>query len=224
MKRRRVGLDIDGVLLQARPLKFLQFCRDQFGWKVDIEAFNQTHDWELAIPERKGIEVGEVFAQYLIQHPESQTGIPGARAFLEEFSELCEYHLITARQSMLAKPTLDALVREYPGVRFLSITWDAGGIKGINIRALELIFYAEDSASEIVAIVQHPDVSGSIVHFPNPWLRFLSIEHPQVHQLEACKQLLDCAALTPDCYPTLQENAWQEAGRHLKTLLRNGHL
>lgn len=212
MKKLKVGVDIDGVLIDMDPKTFLNFAKEKFGWKVNYEVFRQTHSWKKAT----GVESSDVFTPvlraYFEQVENSQHPIEGAHDALRKISEQAEIHIITARFELIRDITEEYLQKFLPDVSYNELHTENWENKAGKVKDLDLDYYVDDSMTEISIILEDTSLRTQIIPFPgfhgmqSGWD---AIQDERIHWLPVWEEL-KVGNISKEAQSQIHKRAWEQ--------------
>lgn len=165
-KKIKIGIDIDGVLIDTNYQAFLGYCEKKLSWKIDYERFSQTHSWVFATGKSEP-EITSAFYHYLSDTEHSQKPIEGARKALQKLSDIADIYLITARFEDLRATTANFLNEHLGGILYKEISMSNVEKKAQRIREFNLDYFIDDSFREVSMILQDATVRTKIIPFPS---------------------------------------------------------
>lgn len=209
-RRLRIGIDIDGVLIDTDPKDFLDFCEKELGWNVNYEVYMDTHSWLTATGQASDRAIGEAFEQFVIQVEESQKPIDGAHDSLKNIAKVADMYLITARAGILRQVTEEFMGAHLPDVTYHGLSMDNFEKKSGQILDFGVDFYIDDSYREISLILQNGAVNTKIIPFPafHGAHRWDEVEDDRVHWLSVWDDVEH--GLPGDLQVSIRKKAWEE--------------
>lgn len=210
VERPRIGVDIDGVLIDMDPKAFLGFCERELGWSVDYKAFEETHAWYKATGITSDEEISKAFERFIHEVEDSQQPIEGAHDALKKIGANADIYLITARTGIMRRITEEFLERYLPDVRYAEISMGNLQGKAQKIIDFDVDYYIDDSYREISAILEHNTVTTTVIPFPpfHSFKRWHTIKDPRVHWLRVWEEIADGMDMTQ--HPEIRKKAWEE--------------
>ncbi len=165
--RLKIGVDIDGVLIDMDPKKYLEFCAKEFGWNTNYEIYAHTHSWPQATGQAEEAVISQAWGKYLETVEDAQSPIEGAHSALRELGEIADIYLITARSSSQLKATEDVLRKHLPDVRYVELSMGNVLNKIQPVMDFGIDYYIDDSYREIVLMLQNKEITTKIIPFPS---------------------------------------------------------
>jgi len=209
-ERLQVGVDIDGVLVDTDPEKYLRFCEKEFGWQTDYETYKKTHSWHLATGQNSDEMIGETFKRFIINVEQSQKPIEGAHAALKKLGRITDIYLITARTGMLRQVTEKFIQAHLPDVPYHELSMGNLGKKEQRIVDFKLDYFIDDSYREILHILSNQILSTTIIPFPTFYgtQRWKNIKDERIHWLSVWKEITH--NLNTERQSNIRRRAWEE--------------
>ncbi len=165
--RFKIGVDIDGVLIDMDPKKYLEFCAREFGWKTNYEIYAQTHSWSDATGQSDEAVISNAWGKYLETVEDAQTPIEGAHAALKELAKIADIYLITARSNSQLEATEEILRKHLPDVQYIELSMGNVLNKIQPIMDFGVDYYIDDSYREILLMLQNKEIKTRIIPFPS---------------------------------------------------------
>jgi uncharacterized HAD superfamily protein len=165
--RLKIGVDIDGVLIDMDPKKYLEFCAKEFGWKTDYEVYAQTHSWPQATGQTEEAVISHAWGTYLETIEDAQSPIEGAHDALRELGKTADIYLITARSNSQLKATEEVIRKHLPDVQYIELSMGNVLNKIQPVIDFGIDYYIDDSYREIVLILQNKEIATKIIPFPS---------------------------------------------------------
>lgn len=207
--RLKIGVDIDGVLIDSDVYEWMNFCERQFGWDIDYEIFKETHSLLQAVQKTRP-EMSRAFEQFIDQVEEAQKPVQGAHDALKKLGKMADIFLITARGGTVRDVTEKFLREHLSDVRFQEISMDNLEGKVKQIISFGIDYFIDDSYREVSLILQNHSVSTKIIPFPgfHGMDRWGEVNDTRIHWLKAWEAIED--GLAPEYHPEIRKAAWEE--------------
>ncbi len=217
-QRLKIGVDIDGVLIDTDPRAYLEFCEKELGWNIDYKAFEETHAFYRATGVTSHEEISAAFERFIHETENAQGPIDGAHDALKALQKHADIYLITARTGMMRKITEDFLQEHLPDVQYMEISMGNVNGKAPQIINFGVDYYIDDSYREIAAILEDSTVTTKIIPFPpfHSFQRWNSIRDDRIHWLDVWKKIP--ADLDMSKHPEIRKRAWEEIVSHILPL------
>ena len=167
LNRLKIGVDIDGVLIDMDPKKYLEFCAKEFGWNTNYEIYAQTHSWSQATGQTDEAAISHAWGQYLETIEDAQSPIEGAHDALLELGKTADIYLITARSNSQLKATEEVLRKHLPDVQYIELSMGNVLNKIQPVIDFGIGYYIDDSYREIVLILQNKEITTKVIPFPS---------------------------------------------------------
>src|SRR3989344_539673 len=208
--RLKVGVDIDGVLVDTDASAYLRFCEKELGWKINYELFASTHSWRDAAGQHEQEAIGNSFEQFLASVEAAQQPIDGAHDALKRIGTVADIFLITARTKTVRRATEKFLQTHLPDIRYHEISMENLDNKAQRIIDFGIHFFIDDSYREISRILQHQDVRTKIIPFPafHGAPNWQGLQDDRIHWLSAWENYRTDASLLQQA--AIRKNAWEE--------------
>lgn len=209
-RRLKIGVDIDGVLIDTDARAYLEFCESELGWEADYKIYEKTHSWFQATKQDSSEVLARGFERFITEVEKSQHPIDGAHDALKKLGEIADIYLITARAGMLRQVTETFLKKHLPDVHYHELSMDNVENKTPSIINFGIDYYIDDSYREISLILQDKTVETIVIPFPAfhgvpEWetisdqrMRWLSVWDTINHNIDTNHQ------------PTIRKKAWEE--------------
>lgn len=206
----KVGIDIDGVLIDIEPKIFLEFCKKEQGWNTSYEVFTSTHSWQAATGGKTDLEIGKAFEKFMIQAEVSQKIIEGAHTALKQIGQIAHLYLITARVGALREVTEEFIKTHLLDVNFQEISMDNMDNKAARIIDFDLDYYIDDSHREIKFILKHSHIKTTLIPFPSfhSDYNWNDVDDERIHWLSAWRDVRPTAEEALQA--ATRKKAWQE--------------
>lgn len=210
LKRIKIGIDIDGVLIDMDPEKYLEFCAKQLGWKTNYEIYTQTHSWSQATGQNEEAVISHAWGQYLETVEDAQSPIEGANTTLKELGENADIYLITARSNSQLEATEEVLRKHLPDVQYIELSMGNVLKKIQPIMDFGLDYYIDDSYREILLMLQNKEIKTIIIPFPSfhATNRWDGLEDSRLIWLAAWDDVEQ--GLSPAKRSAVYKKAWEE--------------
>lgn len=220
-KKIRIGIDIDGVLIDTNYHAFLEYCEKKLGWKISYEKFSQTHSWDAATGKSES-EITSAFYHYLSDTEHSQKPIEGAYKALQKLGEIADIYLITARFEDLRETTTNFLNEHLGEILYKEISMSNTEKKAQRIREFNLDYFIDDSFREVSAILQDTTIKTKIIPFPSfhgqpDWSELKN--DPRIIWLQVWRVITN--KLTAGLQAEIHKKAWEEIVEEIVSPLRN---
>lgn len=210
-KRLKIGIDIDGVLIDTDQEAYLRHCKEDLGWDIDFKVFFETHSWYKATKDKKTTEeLGHAFEQYIADIEDSQHPIDGAHDALKTLSEVADLYLITARRGVLRSITEEFLQEHLPDIRYQEVSMDNIEAKARRVIEFGVDYYIDDSFREISLILRDRSVDTVVIPFPafHGVHKWQELQDSRMHWLSVWDEVKDGMSATQ--HPEIRKKAWEE--------------
>lgn len=208
--RLKVGVDIDGVLIDSNEYAYLNFLEKKLGWNIDYAVFQQTHSWYQATGQNSSAVLGDAFGQFLIEVENAQKPIDGAHDALKKLSSVADIFLVTARVGALRGITEDFLQTHLRDIRYHEISMDNVENKAPRVISFDLDYYIDDSHREISLILADSSISTNIIPFPSfhGRQRWRGMSDKRIYWLSVWNEIQDGIDISR--HPEIRRAAWKE--------------
>ncbi|MCE9643136.1 MAG: hypothetical protein K8Q97_02295 [Candidatus Andersenbacteria bacterium] len=166
-KRLKVGVDIDGVLIDMDPKHYLDFCAREFGWNTSYAVYAQTHSWQQATGQSDSSVMSRAWGVYIEAIEDAQFPIEGAHDALREIGRIADIYLITARASSQLEATERAIRKHLPDIQYIELSMNNLQNKIQPILDFGIDYYIDDSYREISELAKHEDIKTILIPFPS---------------------------------------------------------
>ena len=206
----KIGVDIDGVLIDTDTKGYLDFCREKLGWQTDYESFRKTHSWFVGTGQTNLSVMTKAMLRFISEVEGSQKPIEGAHKALKQLSEIADIYLITSRGGLIREVTEACLAQHLPDMPYKELSMDNTNKKTDSIITFGVDYYIDDSLWEISEILKNKSVATTIIPFPafHGVPKWEEINDPRIHLLSIWKEIKDDTEATR--YPELRQKAWKE--------------
>lgn len=208
--RLKVGVDIDGVLINTDSIAYLKFCEQELGWDIDYEVFAKTHSWSKSTGQKSREAIVTAVTAFYGNDEKAQEAIEGAHNALKQISAIADIFLITARMKELRTATENFLAVHLPDVSYQEVSMENSKGKGKRLIDFKIDYFIDDSYEEISSILQEKNIPTILIPFPgfhgNPDWHALVDE--RIHWLSAWEGLRH--DLAPEQQKDIHRQAWEE--------------
>lgn len=185
MKRKRVGVDLDDVLLDLNTA-LAAFTNRAYGTSLrreDIHTFNLHEVWGCTRQEARR-RIAEFY-----DSPEHALMIPidGAQEALEMIASFADTFIITARPEWTRGGTEELLTRHYPSL-VSAVTYTNHGTKAEVCRTLGVHVFVDDAPHNVDEVA--PVVETALL-FDAPWNRGYTPAHANLRRVHSWIQALE---------------------------------
>jgi len=161
----KVGVDIDGVLVNTDNIAYLNYCETVLGWNIDYPEFKRSHSWP-ASTGKTSDDMSKAFRGFLLTNDQNQKPVSGACDSLLRISRKADIFLITARKDTLKDTTEDFVKRNLSEIPNVILSMDNHETKTPRLLEYELDYYIDDSITEISKIIEEDNLKTQIIPFP----------------------------------------------------------
>jgi uncharacterized HAD superfamily protein len=161
----KIGVDIDGVLVDTDNIAYLNYCETVLGWNIDYPEFKRSHSWP-ASTGKTAVDMAVAFRGFLSTSEHSQKPVSGACDFLLKISRKADIFLITARKDTLKDITEEFVNNYLSEISNVTLSMDNHENKTPRLLEYELDYFIDDSITEISKIIEADNLKTQIIPFP----------------------------------------------------------
>ena len=208
--RLKIGVDIDGVLIDMDPKEYLEFCAKEFGWNTSYEIFQQTHSWAQATGQVDEEIVSRGFEHFLASVEDAEYPIEGAHNALRKLGTIADIYLITARSDSTLEKTESFLRKHLPDVQYIEISMGNAENKLQPVVDFTLDYFIDDSYRQMSLLVKNKDIATKLIPFPSfhSTNRWSELEDERLIWLKAWDEVRENVSV--ETRKEIYKHAWEE--------------
>ena len=211
----KIGIDIDGVLIDTDDIAYLNYCEKELGWNINYAEFKKSHSWSIATGQNS-LAMSDAFREFLSSNKQSQKLIPGAVDAISKLATIAEIFLITSRRDILRDFTEHFIKQHLNGINDITLSMDNYENKSPRLDEFNLNYFIDDSHTEISKILENDKLKTQIIPFPTfhvqpDWSKIKINEH--VIWLNTWQDIT--IDIDQSCKENIQQKAWEEISQRV---------